>query len=94
MGMFNNSSDEESPVVVSAIVIPVEAKQKTVEKNTYFYQQNGQSEFQQNSKAITAFDTSSFFFSDTRSSTFLITNDERGDFHLSGFRFSRPPPSL
>jgi hypothetical protein len=92
MGMFNNSSDEESVETVSAVTIPVEAKQKTPEQATFYFQLNP-TPTQDLSEILLSTDTS-VYFPDTRTTTFQIWDLDVPDFYYSGFRFSRPPPSV
>ncbi len=93
MGMFNNSSDEEAVEVVSAVTIPVEAKQKTTEQTTFYFQVNPiQTHFQ--SDILIPEDNSFTYFPDTRTTDFQIRDTEVPDFYYSWFSFSRPPPSV
>lgn len=92
MGMFNNSSDEEAVETVSAVIIPVEAKQKTTEQTTFYFQLNP-TPTQNQSEFLISEDTSTYF-PDIRPTTFQIRDINFPDFRYSGFSFSRPPPSV
>jgi hypothetical protein len=94
MGMFNNSSGDEPVEVVSAVTIPVEVKQKTTEQTAFYFQVNHPVQTQQQSDFLITNNTSSFYFPDTGTIVYQISNLRVPDFKTSDFRFSRPPPSV
>jgi hypothetical protein len=93
MGMFNNSTGDEAVETISAVTIPVEAKQKTVDPSTFYVQVNTTHKHVQSDVFISE-DTSSAHSPDIRTTVFHIRNTEVPDFCYSGFSFSRPPPSV
>lgn len=93
MGMFNNSSGDETIEAVSAVTIPVEVKQKTTEQPAFYFQVNPVKGQNQSCILITK-DTSSSYFPDTGTIVFQIRNLKIPDFKTCVFRFSRPPPSV
>jgi len=93
MGMFNNSTGDEAVETISALTIPVEAKQKTAEPSTFYFQVNtAQNHIQ--SDVFISDETSSAHSPDIRTTVFQLRNTEVPDFYYSGFSFSRPPPSV
>jgi len=93
MGMFNNSNGDEAVENVSAVTIPVEAKQKTVEQATFYFQVNT-TQIQSKSDVLVTRNNSATYFPDFRTALFQVRDIEVPDFKTSGFRFSRPPPSV
>lgn len=93
MGMFNNSSGEESPETVSSMTIPVEIKEKTSDITVYYYQANDQ-QVQKQVNILRPENTSASFSPDTGMFIFPLRNIKVREFLFSGFRFSRPPPSV
>jgi hypothetical protein len=93
IGMFNNSSGDEVLETISSITIPVEVKQKTTEQTAFYFQVNPIQNQNQSDVLITK-NTSSFYFPDTGTIVYHISNLKVPDFRTSDFRFSRPPPSV
>ena len=93
MGMFNNSTGEESTEQIAAVTIPVEVKQKAAEPSAYFYQINDiQTHTQNNSIKIE--ENTSFFYPDSGKTWIQLTNSRYHEFLYSSFQFSRPPPTV
>ena len=93
MGMFNNSSGEESNEALVSVIIPAEVKQKAPEKSVYYYQVN--TEQIHNQTNILLSEDSSFDFSpDPGNIVYQFRNVKVHEFLFSGFQFSRPPPSV
>ncbi len=91
MGLFNNSTGEDSFEVVSAVTIPLEVKQKAAEPSTYYYQlQSEKINIQANS--LIPEENTSPFFPDPGTAIYHLTNDKVHGLLYSGFQFSRPPP--
>jgi len=91
MGMFNNSSGEESVETVSSVTIPVEIKQKTNDFSVFYYQVNTEKN-QDQAHVFKSEDTISAFTPDTGTLLFEHRNIKVHEFLFSGFQFSRPPP--
>lgn len=92
MGLFNNSNGEETTEVVAAVTIQAETCKKASEQSTFFYQIN-QVNIQSQTDTILSENNLSFFPPDTGPTQFYIPDIKFMEFHYSGFRFSRPPPS-
>jgi hypothetical protein len=93
MGMFNNSTGEETTEQIAAVTIPVEVKQKSVEPAIYFYQISS-SQTQIPTSSIIIEEDTSFFYPDSGKIIYPLTNCKIHEFLYSGFQFSRPPPSI
>lgn len=93
MGMFNNSSGEETVEATASITIPVEVKQKTTDHTTYYYQVC-KDKIQNQTANLASKDTSSAFSPDTGTIIYQFTNIKVHEFLFTGFQFSRPPPSV
>ena len=93
MGMFNNSTGDESVEQIAAVTIPVEVKQKAAEPSAYYFQINDNQTYSQNSSIKIEINTS-FFNPDPGKTIYQLTNCKIHEFLYSGFQFSRPPPSL
>ena len=93
MGMFNNSTGEEPADAVSAVTIPAEVKQQIHETATFYYQVN--SEISCNSiEIIQPTHQPETYPPDIRQQVFWDKNSVIPEIFLTGFRFSRPPPSV
>ena len=93
MGVFNNSTGDEVAETLTAVTIPVEAKQKVSENSTFYYQINtGQIHVQ--ADVLKSEDTAFPIFPDTRTSIYDRANVKVHEFLFSDFQFSRPPPVL
>lgn len=92
MGLFNNSSGEETTETIVSFTIPVEVKQKTTDHSVFYYQV---SNFQiQNKTDISKSDDNiSAFSPDTGTVRFQDMNFNVHEFLFTGFQFSRPPPT-
>jgi hypothetical protein len=93
MGMFNNSTGEESSETVAALSIPAEVKQKNVESAVFYYQIHSEINHEQISGLQTSVKPDTFP-PDIQTEVFLHQNSDVPEFFLNGFRFSRPPPSF
>lgn len=93
MGMFNNSSGDESTETIASITIPVEVKQKTSDQ-TIFYYQTYIDNFQSQTNSLKSEDTTSEFSPPTGTLIYQFRNIKVHEFLFSGFQFSRPPPSV
>lgn len=91
MGMFNNSTGDETIETVSSVTIPVEVKQKTAEHSVYYYQINNH-KIQNQTNILKSDDNSTSFKPDTGTVIFQVSNIKVHEFLFSGFQFSRPPP--
>jgi hypothetical protein len=92
MGMFNNSTGEETTEQMAAVTIPVEVKQKTAEPSAFFYQITSSQAHNQTQSLIE--DNTSFFYPDSGKTIFQNRNCKIHEFLYSGFQFSRPPPAI
>lgn len=92
MGMFNNSTGEESNEAVAAVTIPAEAIKKAPEQSTFYFR-IGEQENQIQKDSFLSENSFTSFFPDTGPIRVYIPDLKIKDFHYSGFRFSRPPPS-
>jgi hypothetical protein len=91
MGMFNNSTGDETTESVSAVTIPVEVKQKTADHTAFYYQiTTVQTQIQADNLCLS--ESSPTFPPDTGSAIFKNRNLNVQEFYVLGFRFSRPPP--
>jgi hypothetical protein len=94
MGMFNDKNGEETTESIASISIPAEIKQKNTESTTYYYYSEINFEKQSHSAAFSKEDTTPQAFPD-KGPTFLQSrNSLIHEIHISGFHFSRPPPSV
>lgn len=93
MGMFNNSTGDESVEQIAAVTIPVEVKQKAAEPSVYFYQISDSQTHSQNNSINIVINTS-YFYPDSGKTIYQIRNCKLHEFLYSGFQFSRPPPSV
>lgn len=92
MGMFNNSTGEESTETVSSITIPAEVKQKTAEQSVYYFQNNFE-EFQNQAQILKSEEQLTPLSPDTGKLIFHIRDVKVHEFLFLDFQFSRPPPS-
>ena len=92
MGMFNNSTGDETVETVASVTIPAEISKKAPEQTTFYYQIN-QVVAQTQTDAVLSEHTFSSYFPDTGPVHFYIPDLKIKACHFSGFRFSRPPPS-
>jgi hypothetical protein len=93
MGMFNNSSGEESVETTVSVTIPAEVKQNTNDQPSFYYQ-TYQDNFQyQTASGNLTEDEESAISPDTGINSFQFRNTQVHEFLHSGFQFSRPPPS-
>jgi len=92
MGMFNNSSGEETTETVSALTIPVEAKQKAADQTAFYYQINT-NKTQVQTNILKPENPYSSFSPDTSQIIHQANNEKVHEFLFIGFHFSRPPPS-
>jgi hypothetical protein len=92
MGMFNNSTGDDTTATVSSITIPIEVKQKTTDHSVYYFQVNNL-QIQNQTTVLKSEDTTSAFLPDKGILIFQIRNIKVHDFLSPGFQFSRPPPS-
>jgi len=93
MGMFNNSSGDETVESTVSITIPVEIKQKTTEHSVFYYQAYN-NPVQTQTNILKSEDQIAAFSPDTGTISYRIMNFEIHDFLSPGFHFSRPPPSI
>jgi len=93
MGMFNNSNGDEPIETVSAVTIPVEIKQKTIDQHTFYFEVNPIQLHQQSESTISK-DSYLPYFPDTGTTIFISKNSKVPDNKSTSFRFSRPPPSV
>jgi hypothetical protein len=92
MGMFNNSTGDEAVETIASVTIPAETCKKAPEQPTFYYQIN-QVVIQNQTDTVLTKNTFYSFFPDTGTLNFYISDVKMKEFHFSGFRFSRPPPS-
>jgi hypothetical protein len=92
MGMFNNSTGDESTETVSAVTIPAEVRQKPIETAVFFYQVNSEINHNQITNCQSS-DKSSTFPPDIKKEVLRSQNHSVPEFFVNGFRFSRPPPA-
>ncbi len=92
MGMFNNSTGEETYETVASVTIPVEIKEKTADHSVYYYQVNNHQN-QNQTDVLKSEDKTSAFLPDTGILIFQVRNIKAHEFLFPGFQFSRPPPS-
>ena len=92
MGMFNNSTGDETTETVAAVTIPAETIKKAPELSTYYFR-IGQQENQIQKDIPLSENSLTSFSPDTGPTPIYIPDVKIRDFHFSGFRFSRPPPS-
>jgi hypothetical protein len=93
MGMFNNSTGDETSETIAAVTIPAENVKKAPEQSTFYYQIGAQKTQIQKDNFQSENNFTSFF-PDTGPVRIYIPDIKIKDFHFSGFRFSRPPPSV
>ena len=91
MGMFNNSTGEETVETVAAFTIPVEAKQKESDNSTFYYQINTD-QIHVQADVLNSKDNTFPFFPDTGTIIYSLANVKVHEFLFSDFQFSRPPP--
>jgi len=90
MGVFNNSTGDESVETVAAVTIPVETKQKVSDNSTFYYQINAD---QIHVQADVLKSEETFpFFPDTGAIIYDLSNVKVHELLFPGFQFSRPPP--
>lgn len=92
MGLFNNSSGEETTETLVSVTIPVEVKQKTTDQSVFYYQVSNY-QIQNKTDILKSDDKISAFSPDTGTLRFKDVNFNVHEFLFSGFRFSRPPPT-
>ena len=92
MGMFNNSTGEETNEALASVTIPVEVKQKTTD-SVYYYYQVSNDQIHKQTKTLQSEDSIFTFSPDTGKNVFQFRNIKVHEFLFSGFQFSRPPPS-
>jgi len=92
MGMFNNSTGEETTETVSSVTIPVEVKQKATDHSIYYFKVNDR-KIQNPTDILKSEDTTSAFLPDTGPTIFQVRNIKVHEFLFPAFQFSRPPPS-
>ncbi len=92
MGMFNNSTGEETVETISSVTIPVEVSQKTADQSVFYYQAYNDQVHHQTDQ-IQSDDQISVLFPDTGILNYELRNTDIPEFHFLGFHFSRPPPS-
>jgi len=94
MGMFNNSTGEESTLATASVSIPAEVKQKVVDHSAYYYQVNQNAQHQGAAKISKTENSQLLYAPDTGIIVHLSKDKNDYQFLLSEFRFSRPPPSF
>lgn len=92
MGMFNNSTGDETVDTVAAVTIPVETKQKAAEYPTFYYQLNTD-QIHIQADVLKSEDNTFPFFPDTGTTIYVLANVKVHEFLFSDFQFSRPPPA-
>ena len=91
MGVFNNSTGDESFETIATATIPVETKQKVSDNSTFYYQINADQNHIQ-ADVLKSEDNTFPFFPDTGANVYDLSNVKVHEFLFSGFHFSRPPP--
>jgi hypothetical protein len=92
MGMFNNSTGDETAETVLSVTIPVEVKQIATDHSVYYYQINNH-KIQNQTNIIESENKTTAFIPDTGTVIFQVRNIKVHEFLFPGFQFSRPPPS-
>lgn len=93
MGMFNNKTGEETIESIATVSIPAEIKQKSTESTIYYYS-GINFEKQGHTVALSKEDSTPQAFPDTGPTFLQSRNSLIHEIQISGFFFSRPPPSV